>query len=179
VRAARGAVIGSLAGLAWAGALRGWMVLLVGPASRVTWRTPAYVLGPGVVVGALLGRAIDVRAAGRRPPQALQLAPAVFAVALADSDIRRSLVTDGQGSGALVVVVTAVAGGHALSRRPWTRTRVASASIAGAGVATMTGMGTMAAPLTTRKGLATCLLGGSLMAVLCRATAVAHDPSVP
>ncbi|QZY28187.1 hypothetical protein [Nocardioides coralli] len=172
----RGAVFGSAAGLAWAGALRGWMVLLVGDDSEMTWRTPAYVLAPGAVVGGLLGWASDLRAAGRQPPRALQLAPAVFAVALVDPEIRRSLVTDGQGSGALIVVATAVAGGHALSGRAWSRERIASAVLAGAGVVTMTGMGAMAAPLTTPRGLATGLLGGSLMAALCAATATAHTP---
>jgi hypothetical protein len=165
---------GALAGLAWAGALRGWMVLLVGPESVMTWRTPVYVLAPGAVTGGLLGWASEVRAAGRRPPTALALAPSAFALTLLDPDIRRSLVTDGQGSGALVVVITAVSGGHAFSRRGWTPSRVATATLTAAGIATMTGMGSIAGPLTTRKGLGTALLGGSLMTVLCLATARAH-----
>lgn len=173
-RLPRRLVGGVAAGLAWAGALRGWMVLLVGPESQLTWRTPVYVLAPGAAVGGLLGWAADLRAAGRRPPPALRLAPAAFALALVDPDIRRSLVTDGQGSGALIVVVTAVAGGHALSAPDWSRGRVASSVLATAGTATMTGMGTMAAPLSTPKGMATALLGGSLMAVLCAATSLAH-----
>lgn len=177
--APRGALVGSAAGLAWAGALRGWMVLLVGPESEMTWRTPAYVLAPGAVVGALLGRAADLRAAGRRPQMALAWAPSAFAVALVDPDIRRSLVTDGQGSGALIVVVTAVAGGHALAGTGWSATRRATAALTVAGIATMTGMGAMAAPLTTRKGFATAVLGGSLMTVLCAATATARRQPAP
>ncbi|QBR94027.1 hypothetical protein [Nocardioides euryhalodurans] len=176
--------LGAAAGLAWAGALRGWMVLLVGAdASQVSWRTPALVLLPGAAVGGLLGRAASIRASGRRPPRVLVLSPALFAVALLDPAIARSLVTDGQGSGALVVVVTAVAGGHALSCRGWPRTRIASATVAGLGVATMTGMGAMAGPLTSARGAATALLGGSLMAVLCVASALPHaaevEPGVP
>ena len=71
-------------------------------------------------------------------------------------------------------MVTALAGGHALSHREWSRARVASATLAGLGVATMTGMGAMAGPLTSRRGAATAVLGGSLMAVLCVASASAH-----
>ena len=74
--AVRRTAAGAVAGLAWAGALRGWMMLLVGDESAVTWRTPVYVLAPGALVGALLGRASDLRAPGRRPPRALAYAPA-------------------------------------------------------------------------------------------------------
>jgi hypothetical protein len=106
------------------------------------------------------------------------LAPGVFAVALLDPRIARSLVTDGQGSGALIVAATAVAGGHALSHRGWTRTRVATASLAAAGVATVTAMGSMAGPLSSRRGVGTALLGGSLTAALCVASTVPYGPPV-
>jgi hypothetical protein len=179
MRLRRYVVLGAAAGLAWSGALRGWMVLLVGAdASVVSWRTPALVLLPGAAVGGLLGWGAGLRAAGRRPPRVLVLAPGVFAVALLDPEIARSLVTDGQGSGALVVVVTAVAGGHALSRHEWSRARVASATVAGLGVATMTGMGTMAGPPSSSRGAAAAALGGSLMAVLCVASTQAHPAGV-
>jgi hypothetical protein len=154
------------------------MVLLVGEDSVVSWRTPVLVLAPGAAVGGLLGWASALRAAGRRPPRALTLAPGVFAVALLDPRIARSLVTDGQGSGALVVVVTAVSGGHALSHHRWTPTRVATATLATLGVATLTAMGSMAGPLTSRRGLGTAVLGGSLMAVLCVASALPYGPAV-
>ena len=179
MRLRRYVVVGAAAGLAWSGALRGWMVLLVGAdASSVSWRTPVLVLLPGTAVGGLLGWGAGLRAAGGRPPRVLVLAPGLFAVALLDPEIARSLVTDGQGSGALIVVVTAVAGGHALSRREWTRARVASATLAVLGVATMAGMGALAGPLTSRRGAVAAVLGGSLMAALCVASTSAHPADV-
>jgi len=179
MRLRRYVALGAALGLAWSGALRGWMVLLVGAdASVVSWRTPALVLLPGAAVGGLLGWGAGLRATGRRPPRVLVLAPGLFAVALLDPEIARSLVTDGQGSGALIVVVTAIAGGHALSRRTWSRSRVASATLAGLGVATMTGMGAMAGPLTSTRGAAAAALGGSLMAALCVASASTHPAEV-
>ena len=85
----------------------GWCSSSDADASAVSWRTPVLVLLPGAAVGGLLGWAAGLRAAGRRPPRVLVLAPGLFAVALLDPEIARSLVTDGQGSGALIVVVTA------------------------------------------------------------------------
>ncbi|MFC6287521.1 hypothetical protein ACFP3Q_12510 [Nocardioides sp. GCM10027113] len=164
-----------MAGLAWSGALRGWMGLLVGPESRLTWRTPVLVLLPGAVVGGLLGWASALTAAGRHPPPALVLAPCGFAVALLDPKTARSLVTDGQGGGALVVVATALSGGHALAHRGWTRPRIATATLATLGVATLTAMGSMAGPLTSRRGLGTALLGGSLMTALCVAASLPYE----
>lgn len=177
MRLRRHVALGTAAGVAWAGALRGWMVLLVGrDASALSWRTPVLVLLPGGMVGGLLGWASGLRATGRRPHRALVLAPAVFAAALLDRDIRRSLATDGQGSGALIVVVTALAGGHALSRDGWSRSRIATAGLATLGIGTVTAMGSMAAPLTSPRGLGTALAGGSLMGALCVASTLPYDP---
>ena len=178
MRLRRHVLVGTAAGLAWAGALRGWMVLLVGEESSVSWRTPVLVLAPGAAVGGLLGWASGQRSTGRRPRRALALAPGVFAVALLDPRIARSLVTDGQGSGALIVVVTAVSGVHALSHHGWIRTRVATATVATLGVATLTAMGSMAGPLTSRRGFGAAALGGSLMAALCAASTLPYLPPV-
>lgn len=174
MRARRHVALGAAVGLVWAATLRGWMVLLVGDASTFSWRTPALVLFPGAAVGGLLGRAAAHRAAGRPPPPGLALAPGVFAVALLDPRIARSLVTDGQGSGALIVALTGIAGGHALSHAGWPPARVTSATVAVAGVGTVTAMGSMAGSLTTRRGVGTALLGGALMVALCAATRLAH-----
>ena len=163
MRLRRYVALGAAAGLAWSGALRGWMVLLVGPeASAVSWRTPVLVLLPGAAVGGLLGGAAGLRAAGRRPPRVLVLAPGLFAVALLDPEIARSLVTDGQGSGALIVVVTA----RGRRSRPLARRVVACPGRERdpgrrSAWRPMTGMGAMAGPLTSRRGAATAVLGGS------------------
>lgn len=102
-------------------------------------------------------------------------------------------MTTGQGSGALIVIATALAGGFALSRRRWTAAR-ASASVLGVrdvtvrppvcrvravvlGAATLvvwpvTGLPSLADP----RGLWAAVLYGGLLVLLALATAVPLRP---
>ncbi len=76
---------GGLGGLAWASALRGWMVELAGPTeSEVTWLTFLLVLSPGTMVGVAFGRAAHLRSAGRQASRAIVLAPLLLASAILD-----------------------------------------------------------------------------------------------
>ena len=54
-------LMGALIGLTWSAALRGWMAQLAGEESSVTWLTLVFLLFPGALVGALLGRAADAQ----------------------------------------------------------------------------------------------------------------------
>ena len=58
-------VIGAIAGLSWAAALRSYMAQLAGPLSHVDWLgTFVLILLPGVLVGAALGWAEHLRRTG-------------------------------------------------------------------------------------------------------------------
>ena len=112
-------LVGGLCGLAWAAGFRGWMAQLVGPESSYSWLTVVLVLLPGTAIGLLLGWAAYLRRVERQGSRWLVWSPVLFASALLDPEIARALVTNGQGSGALIVVATALAGGFALSRTGW------------------------------------------------------------
>lgn len=165
---------GVVIGVTWAAGLRGWMVQLVGDASRFSWSTEVLVLLPGAAVGGLLALAAVRHAMGRDLPRGVVWAPALFAAALLDPTILQAFIRNGEGSGALMVVATALAGGAALSRRRWGVGRVVAAVIGLAGMLMLTFIGTMAAPVSTPRGAWVCLLGGSLVAVLVVAASVAH-----
>ncbi len=130
--------LGGFCGLAWAAALRGWMVQLAAGASSFSWLTFLLLLLPGVAVGMLLGWAAYLRASGLRPPRRLIFAPVLFASALLDPVIFIGLIRDGTGGGALMVVATALAAGFVLSRRGFSVARAASALVAA--LATVTPM---------------------------------------
>jgi hypothetical protein len=74
---------GGVCGLAWAGALRAYMVELVGHESVFTWGgTFGAILLPGALAGGLIGWAEYRRRTGRRRGQAwLILAPLPFVIA--------------------------------------------------------------------------------------------------
>lgn len=174
-RQARAAVlVGTVVGLTWAAGLRVWMAQLVGEESTVGWLTLALVLLPGAGVGALLGWATGLRAEGLASPRWVVLAPALLAVALLDPQILAALVRTGEGMGALLVVVTALTGGVALTRCRWSAGRVVALVVWVLGMVVITLMGTMAAPLSTARGAWVCLLGGSLMGVLSVASTLGH-----
>lgn len=110
------AVIGAVGGLAWAAGLRSLMVEIADPgSSHVSWAgTFAGILLPGLVVGALLGRAPHRRGPGRlgtlrglRARAAVGVVGGAAAAAVA--------VAGGLGGGALAVVVCGLAGGYALA----------------------------------------------------------------
>jgi hypothetical protein len=163
-------LIGGVCGLAWAAALRGWMVQLVGAESTFSWLTVVLVLAPGVAVGALLGRA----ARRRTPSRWLIFAPALFASALLDPEIFVGLFRDGTGGGALIVVATALTGGYVLAHRGFSVARTACAVVAVLGVLLLTFIGSMAAPMTSPRGAWNSLFGLSLILLLCLASALAY-----
>lgn len=75
--------VGAVAGLAWAGSLRGFMAEVVGDGSGVSWiGTFGWVLLPGTLAGALLGWAEAGRRRGR-PHRVLVWSPLLFVTALA------------------------------------------------------------------------------------------------
>ena len=125
-RIGQAAAIGSVCGLAWAGALRGYMAELNRAMSTVTWGgTYIGILLPGVIAGAALGAAaaIDPTARGRRALRWCAVAPLAFAVfpMLLPGQLA-ALLTTGLGGGAIGVAVGGLAGGYALGgHRRWAR----------------------------------------------------------
>lgn len=120
------AAIGSVCGLAWAGALRAYMAELNSALSTVTWGgTFIGILWPGVLTGAVLGAAtaIEPTVRGRRALRwcaAAPLALAVFPMLLPGQ--LAALLTTGLGGGAVGVALGGLAGGYALGgRRRWAR----------------------------------------------------------
>lgn len=124
-RGPRFIVIGTLGGLTWSCALRGWMVALAGDESQVTWTgTFGGVLAPGAVVGGLLGWAEMRRRQGAATSGWLVASPAILALApLAIPGMLATLLETGQGSGALGMVSLAMLAGFSVSGRgrPWAR----------------------------------------------------------
>ena len=125
---ARLALVGAGCGLAWSCALRGWMTAIAGPESTVTWTgTFGGVLVPATVVGGLLGLAEARHRAGRPPSGWLVASPLLLGLApLAVPGVLASLVTTGQGSGALGMVALAMLGGYSMSGRGSRRRRIAA-----------------------------------------------------
>ncbi|GAA1963068.1 hypothetical protein [Agromyces allii] len=120
--------VGAAAGLAWAGALRAWMAELSGGMSSFTWGTFEGVLLPGLVVGVAFGWASSVGPAAsareRRMLRWCAAAPLAFAIApVLRPGALVDLLTQGLGGGAVLVALTAIAGGYALGggRRIWAR----------------------------------------------------------
>ncbi len=116
--------VGALLGLTWAASLRGWMVDLAGDDSTFTWTgTFLCLLLPGALVGGLLGRALEVQRAGRRP-RWLTLAPLLFPLgALAIPGAIGHLIKTGEGSASIIMVLLAMLAGRSLSGRgrAWVR----------------------------------------------------------
>lgn len=162
-------LIGAAIGLTWSAALRGWMVQLAGASSTFTWLTLGFVLVPGAVVGALLGRAVDAHARGRTPRRILVCAPVLLAAVLLDPRMLLLFLRRGYGGGSLMIVVTALTAGYALTHRRLSLPTALCGLVAASGLAAVTFMGTMAAPLTTARGAWVCVFGLALMLVLCLA----------
>ena len=166
-------VAGSVIGLTWAAALRGWMVQMAGDETGVHWLgTFVLILIPGLFVGALIGLAEFRRRIGGSRSLWLTLSPLLFLAALADPMIAKALVTDGTGGGALGVVMFGLAGGCALSGRGrawWRRTCGVFAVLGVLGVM-MVASDTV--PLETAHGVWVGLYASSLLALLCVACAI-------
>jgi hypothetical protein len=171
-------LVGGLCGLTWAAGLRGWMAQLVWPASSYTWLTVVLIMLPGLVIGLLLGWAAYARSLGIRSSRWLVFTPALFAVALLDPEIFRSLISDGQGGGALIVVFTALAGGFALSRRRWPA-RLGSGLVALLGLLLLGAIGGMAGPLSSARGAWVSLYGFSFILLLCLASVLPYPAVRP
>ncbi len=90
-------VVGGVAGLAWACALRGWMQQFAGTDSRFTWWSLALILAPATVAGALLVRALAHSLAGAVPDRRLALAPLLMLAALIEPAI--STISTGLAQG--------------------------------------------------------------------------------
>jgi hypothetical protein len=110
VTRARFAGVGAVLGLAWAAALRGYMMQLAGPASGFTFGgTFGIILPAGAGVGALLGWAEYQRREGRQY-RALIAAPLLLAVL-------PSLLTAGFDPAPVGLALSAMVGGYAVSGR--------------------------------------------------------------
>ena len=122
-------LVGAVLGLAWAAALRGYMMQLAGPTSTFTFNgTFGIILPTGTLVGALLGWAEYQRRAGRWYPLLIG-APLLLA-------ILPSLLTAGLDLAPVGLALSAMVGGYAVSGRGplWVRS-VAGLIAAGAIVA--------------------------------------------
>jgi hypothetical protein len=153
------------------------MVQLAAGTSSFSWLTFLLVLLPGTAVGALLGWAAYLRASHLRRPRWLIFAPVLFATALLDPVIFIGLIREGIGGGSLMVVATALASGFVLSRRGFSLARVACALVAVLGLLMLTGMGSMAAPITSARGAWVSLYGLSLILLLCLAAELPYPSS--
>jgi hypothetical protein len=173
-------IIGGVGGLAWAAALRGWMAQLANgmpdSESQVTWLTLVLILLPGVAVGVLLGYSAYLRTSGRRGSRWLIFTPVLFASALLDPKIFVGLITEGTGGGSLMVIATALAVGYVLTRSRWSIKRALVALLAAFGLLVMFGMGGMAAPFGTPRGLWVGLFGLALVLLLGIASVLPYRP---
>ncbi|GAA2890007.1 hypothetical protein GCM10010472_55620 [Pseudonocardia halophobica] len=178
-------LVGAVSGLAWAAALRAFMVEVAGPASTFGWiGTFEGILLPGAVAGGLLGWAEHLRRTGRHHPW-LAAAPLVF-VLFSPWVVVSMFVDGGLGGGALAVPLFGMAGGYALAGRGSRPARWAAGAFALVPVptwlvaASAAGLGP---PLGSARGAWTAVLFLSLLAVLSLGCALPHrgppDPSRP
>lgn len=173
---------GTVCGLAWAASLRGWMVQIAGTDSTFDWvMTFGLVLLPGAVVGGLLGWAQHLRLRGELSGARrrwLVASPLVFGVALADPLILQTLITNGQGSGALAVAVVGLCGGHALAGRGPLVARIATGTVALLLTAAGASIGPMGdQPIHGAEAAWVAVNFASLMAVLGLACSIPHRTS--
>ena len=170
-------VLGGVCGLTWAAGMRGWMEQLAlgsGSGSQFTWLTVALVLLPGATVGSLFGWALHGRVVGQRAPRALVWSPVLFASAIADPTIFHELITTGEGGGSLLVVITALSTGYAVSGPRWNLRRVMTGLLSAAGLLLIAGIANLAAPLVTPRGAWVSLLGFCLVLVLGLASSLTY-----
>src|SRR3954447_2428965 len=188
VRAPRGAAswvaLGALGGLAWACALRSFMAAVAGVESGVEWGlTFGYILLPGAVIGALLGRAEFLRrhrdGPGRRR---LAYTPLLFAAVLVPGLLHpESFLEGGIGGGAIGVPVIAMLGGFAISGRGsvWGRALAGLGFTAGFVVWLLVAVsvGGESFALDTPHGLWVSVLYESLLVTFALAASVPHHPT--
>ncbi len=165
---------GAVVGLTWAAGLRCWMVELAGDESAFSWSTELLVLAPGALVGAVCGEAAWCHAVGAAPPRWAAWSPVLLSSALLDPQVFHALVTNGQGSGALLVTGIGASGAVAFSRRGRSAGRVLAGVSWVAGVATVLAMGSIAGSPFSPRGALVCLTGAGLVGVLGPAAAATH-----
>jgi hypothetical protein len=166
-------LVGAVAGVAWAAALRVFMAEFAGPESTFDWfGTFEGVVLPGVVVGALLGWAAHLRG---RAPRWLVAAPLVFV--LFTPSVLVSVFVDGLGGGAIAVPLIGMAGGYALAGRGprWARWAAgALALLAVPGWLVLASFAGGALAPNTPRGAWVAVLYLSLLAVLAFGCALTH-----
>ena len=174
----RGILLGVVAGLAWAAALRAYM-WQIGTDHEVTWAGTFFgILLAGAVAGGLLGWADARRRDGTmRGHRWFALAPFAFALTtLSLPGQLQALISTGLGGGALGVPVIAVLGGFALGHvgAKWLRAVAAALALAGiAGlISTVPIVGGDALSLSTPRGLWVGILIGALMVLASAAASV-------
>lgn len=177
--ALRRALVGSVCGLAWAGALRAYMAELNSALSTVTWGgTFVGILLPGVLAGAALGAAtaIEPRGRGRTVLRCCAAAPLTFMVVpMLLPGMLVALLTSGLGGGAVGVALAGVAGGYALAgRRTWARlaTGLVWVTVIVGVTASVPTVGGPALAATGPRGVWVMLLAASLMVMLGLAAAI-------
>lgn len=151
MRVAPFVIVGSVAGLAWAAALRAYMVVIAGWASHFDWYgTYVAILLPGALVGGLLGWAESRRRRGlARGWGWLAASPMLFAVfVFVQPGALVTFLTKGLGGGALGVPLALIGLGFALSGRGRRWVRVAVVVVA---LLLVAGIG--AAPLVAQPDL--------------------------
>jgi hypothetical protein len=176
-------LLGALCGLAWAAGLRAFMSEVAGPESAATWMgTFGWILVPGLIAGALLGWAEQLRrTGGRRGWRWLALSPLLFAsvlvTGLADPS---SMFEGGVGGGAIGVPVLGMLGGYALSRRGplWGRLLCGALALSAIPVWALVAdnVGGAGLGLGTPRGAWAALLYYALLAVLALGSAIPHRP---
>jgi hypothetical protein len=177
--ATRDVAVGAVLGLTWAVGIRGWMAELA-RADLVwtfTWLPLVLLLFTGAVTGGLLGWSAYLRRNGVRAPGWLALAPVLLAPALLDAEIADHPVTDETGRGTLLVVVTALCLGYALSRHGWSVRRGACGLVAALGLAMTWETGDTTATVTTAREAWVSIYGTVFVVLLGLAAALPHPPT--
>jgi hypothetical protein len=119
---------GAFLGFSWAAGLRAWMVLLAlefGDQPRFTWiNTFVVILLSAAMMGGILGRAQYARLTGGgtrwRWAALAPLTMVIYPLLLMEGFIP-TLLSTGEGGGAISVALAGIFGGYALAGRRWLR----------------------------------------------------------
>jgi hypothetical protein len=176
-------LLGGLGGLAWSCGLRGFMAMIAGAGSEVTWTgTFVWILLPGTLTGILLGWAEHLRrTGGTRGRRWLALAPLLFLSVLVPSLFTDpgSFLSNGIGGGAIGVPLIGMACGYALARRGpvWARSICALLALSAipVWVAAATSIGGPSFSVTEPRGAWMARFYWSFLAILSLASAIPHQ----